>query len=505
MIGLGVAGAETVRRFARQKGAQATEPIAAPTPPATSTPSPTPSATVPGRPVTGFDTVILGGRVMDPETRFDEIANVGIKDGVVTAISGRSLVGRKTIDAGNLVVAPGFIDNLTYEPTEFGVWYKLADGVTANIGMHGFDGHSRSFFTAARRRRWPLHYGGAFDDPWFRSSIGLGASGRPNSSHIKRLADMADQEIKGGWIGVDFEPEYSPGTAYDEILAISKVAARHEMPAYFHVRYADDQSPGTEEQAVEEVLRIAREADVAVHIDHINSTGGTFTMDNSLAMLKRANDQGIDATACTYPYNFWSTFAGSARFSSGWQERFHISYEDLEVPGTGERLTEASFKRYRAQNKVIIAYAIPEKSVVSALRSPHVMMGSDTILVASSGRHPRGAGAFSKMLGHYVREEKIVSLMDGLAKMTIMPAKKIERGAPAMRKKGRLQEGMDADITIFDPKTVIDRATVRRPAQYSKGIQWVLVLGHIVKDPKGLNKSVRFGKPILSAAALGSG
>lgn len=474
---------------------------AASSPSPSPSPSPTPQGTGPA--LTGFDVVVLGGRVMDPETGFDKVTNVGIKGSRIEAITDRRLEGKTTIDARGLVVAPGFIDNLSYEPNAYGIWYKVADGVTTTLGMHGLDGSAKEFFTTYAKRGLPVHYGGAFDDPYWRARLGIGAYKSPTAAQIRRLAQVAEQNIKDGWIGVDFEPEYSPGTSKAEMVELAKVGARHRVASFFHVRYSDVEEPGTNLDALQEVIEIARASRAAAHIEHINSTGGTFSMAASLAMLEKARAEGIDVTACVYPYDFWSTFLGSARFDPGWQKRFRITYSDLEIPATGERLTQASFERYRRQNKVVIAHAIPEADVRTALKSPLVMMGSDSILVENEGRHPRAAGTFARVLGRYVREEKVLSLMDALAKMTIMPAKRVEAGAPAMRTKGRLQVGMDADITIFDPRTVRDRATVKDPSQYSAGIEWVLVMGRVVKDRKGLRRTVLAGVPIKSAASLG--
>jgi N-acyl-D-aspartate/D-glutamate deacylase len=201
-------------------------------------------------------------------------------------------------------------------------------------------------------------------------------------------------------------------------------------------------------------------------------------------------------TACMYPYDFWATYLGSTRFAPGWQERFHISYDDLLVPGTGERLTEASFEREQGRNTLVAAMAIPEADVVAGLQSPFVMIGSDAVLQEGDNNHPRGAGCFCRVLGRYVRERRVLSLREALAKMTIFPAQRLAVGASAFARKGRLQVGADADITIFDPATVADRATIADPSRESVGVQWVLVGGQAVKTPDGLQRDVRPGRPI---------
>ena len=209
----------------------------------------------------------------------------------------------------------------------------------------------------------------------------------------------------------------------------------------------------------------------------------------------------MDVTACLYPYDFWATFIQSARFSDGWQQRFHIDYGDLVIPGTGEHLTAERFDELRSAdtNTLVAAFAIPDQDVVTGMQSPTTMIGSDAILTQGDNNHPRGAGSFSRVLGHYVREMHALSLVDALAKMTILPAKRLEAKAPALQKKGRLQRGADADITIFDPATVADRATVQNPSQPSEGIDYVLVAGTMVLSTDGLDKSKLPGQPIKSA------
>lgn len=450
-----------------------------------------------------YDVVISQGRVMDPESGFDRIGNVGIDSDRITAISSSPLQGRKEIDARGMVVAPGFIDIESYDPNPYGIWYKIADGVTTNLGMHGTNAEAEQWYQQWTNVGSPAHFGGAFDDNWARQrpdGLNLGVADEATPAEIEVLVDMTREALEGGFIGVEFSPEYAPGITYEEIRAVSEVAAEYNVPVFFHARHADDQEPGTNFDALEEVIQTGRDTGAAVHVLHINSTGGTFTMPESLEMLDDARDEGVEVTADTYPYNFWATTLASERFAPGWQERFHIDYSDLVIPGVegGEPLTEATFAYHQNQNDLAAAYAIPEDDVRSALRSPMVMIGSDAILEPGDNNHPRGAGTFARVLGKYVREKRVISLMDALEKMTIQPAKLLEEQAPALRTKGRMQIGADADVVVFNPTTVSDRATVSDPSRYSTGIEWVLVSGRVVKDPTGLHKGTLPGEPITS-------
>lgn len=473
-------------------------PDDAPTEPARATAAPTSSPPAPDH---TFDTVISGGRVMDPESGYDQVANVGIDGGTITAISQEPLEGKKEIDATDKVVAPGFIDIESYDPNPYGIWYKIADGVTTNLGMHGTNGLAEDWYQQWEAAGSPAHFGGAFDDNWYRQlpdGLALGVADEPTPAQIDTLVEAAKQGLEDGFIGIEFSPEYAPGITYEEIVAVSQVAADYNVPVFFHGRYSDPDPPGTNKETIDEIISAARDTGARVHVLHINSTGGTYTMEESIAQLQQARAEGIEVTADTYPYNFWATTLASERFAPGWQERFRIDYDDLVIPGTGERLTEETFEIHQAENDLAAAYAIPEEDVRTALESNIVMVGSDAILEPGDNNHPRGAGTFARVLGKYVREEQLISLMDGLRKMTIQPVHLLEEQAPALRLKGRMQIGADADITIFDPATVKDRATVLDPSRYSKGIEWVLVMGKVVKDPEGFNKKKLPGQPITS-------
>jgi N-acyl-D-aspartate/D-glutamate deacylase len=448
-------------------------------------------------PAEAYDVVIRNGRVMDPDTGLDQTGiTVGIRGKRIAAITREPIRARKEIDAAGRVVTPGFIDILSYDPNPYGVWYKLADGVTTNLAMHGAAADMGAWYRAYERARPPVHFGGAFFYTAARAQVGVPRYAAAGPGQIARLAGLAEAALRDGALGISMSPEYVPGTSTAEIDAMMRVARQHNVPLSIHLRHSDMDPPGTNLDAINEVIGSARRTRAAVHINHINSTGGTFSMVESLRMLDAARSEGLDITACVYPYPFWATYLNSARFDPGWQRRFRIDYGDLQIAGSAERLTPASFAKYRRQGKIAVAYAIPEDDVVTALRSPVVMIGSDAILEPGNNNHPRAAGTFARTLRVYVRERQVLTLMEALRKMMIMPARRLEAQAPALRFKGRLQVGADADIVVFDPATVRDNATVERPNQFSTGFAYVFVSGKIVKDPRGLRRDVRAGEPV---------
>lgn len=450
-----------------------------------------------------FDRVILGGRVIDPDTGYDQVASVGIDADRITSISTEPLQGKAAIDATGLVVAPGFIDVLSYEPNPYGVWYKVGDGVTTNLCMHGINDSAEGFFATygSDGQRPPVHYGGAFDDPHMRSVEERIPTKPATRAQLTSLTESFEESIAQGYIGLDVEPEYTPWVTAEEITALARVAAEHGVPVFSHIRASTPGGPdGGSLGALDELLRVADDTGAAVHVDHITSMT-THVMSDAIQRIDAARDRGVDVTACLYPYDFWATSLASERFADGWQQRFGISYGDLELAGTGERLTESSFEKYRAQNKLAAAHAIPEDDVIAALKAPWTMIGSDAILEPGNNNHPRCAGCFTRTLGRYVREMGVLTLIDALAKMTILPARRLEARVPALGKKGRMQMGADADITIFDPQTVSDRSTVADPAQMASGVSYVLVAGQLVKEGDTLNKDVTPGTPIRAVSA----
>jgi dihydroorotase len=362
--------------------------------------------------------------------------------------------------------------------------------------MHDGTSDPAAWYARHERRRHPINFGASFHHLAARRRLGLSRYASATPSQVDRLAAIAEQALREGALGVSFAPEYAPGMTRDEIVPLMHLARRYQAPVFFHARYSDVEAPGTSREGLEEIIGYARETGVAVHIDHLTSTGGTFEMKEALALLDEARVGGVDLTASAYPYVSWATTLSSARFDPGWQQRFRISFGDLQLAGSAERLTAASFARYRRDGRLAVAHAIPEEDVIDALRSALVMIGSDAILEPGFRNHPRASGTFARTLGHYARGLGVLSLPEAVAKMTIMPARLLEGRAEAFKRKGRLAPGADADLTIFDYERVIDRATIEHPELPSTGIVYVVVGGKVVKDPRGIRRAVQPGQGI---------
>jgi N-acyl-D-aspartate/D-glutamate deacylase len=182
-------------------------------------------------------------------------------------------------------------------------------------------------------------------------------------------------------------------------------------------------------------------------------------------------------TTEAYPYGAALTYVNSAVFNPGWREALGLDYADLALPDTGERLTKDRFENLHASQdpQLVIMYINPESVVEAIVPDPQVIIASD-----GAPGHPRAAGSYARILSHYVRDLGTITLMDALRKMSLMPAQRMEKAAPAAKRKGRLQEGADADVVVFDPGTIKDRATYQNPGEPSSGMRFVIVNGVVL-------------------------
>ena len=440
-----------------------------------------------------YDVAIVNGRVMDPESGLDAVRNIGVRDGRIAAISTAAIQGRSTLDAQGLIVAPGFIDLHEHGQKPENYEFQAHDGVTTSLELEAGTGDVAGWY-AEREGKSLINFGVSvghiptrmkvMKDPGKWLPTGDAAHRAATDAELAQIDQRIDAGLKQGALAVGMGVNYTAAATRGEVLNVFRVAARYGAPVHVHLRYAGDKPPETGRAALEEVLTASSETKAPLHVVHVTSMGLRDTP-QLLAMIRAAKARGTDVTTECYPYVAGSTGLESALFDPGWQERMRIGYGDLQWVKTGERLTAATFERYRKEGGQVVIFMIPENVVRLAVADPMVMIASDGMPSAGASVHPRGQGTFSRVLGKYVREEKALDLMTALRKMTLMPAQRLEQRAPAFKTKGRIKLGADADITIFDANRVIDAATFEKPLQYSQGIRFVLVNGvAVVSDGK---------------------
>ncbi len=434
---------------------------------------------------------------MDPESGLDAVRNIGIAAGKIKAVTTKTITGKDTIQAKNLTVAPGFIDIHSHGQDDENYRYKARDGVTTALEMEvGV---------------WPV-------DPWYKAREGkalvnFGAtSGHiparmaimhdtgtflPKDNAVNRAATGAEvkqalDDVRAGLkdraLGIGMGIAYMPQTGREEIYNVFKIGAEQHAPIYVHMRNPGPIEPGVVD-SLQEVIGNAAATGASLHIVHITSMAFRQTP-LALEMIDGAKARGLDVTTECYPYTAGMTQLESAVFDPGWQERLAISYGDLQWVATGERLTKETFAKYRDQGGPVVIHSIPEDMVKMALVHPGVIVASDGWLVNGKG-HPRAAGTYSRVLARYVREQRALSTMEALRKMTILPAKRLN-----LPNKGRIKEGADADIAVFDPAKVLDKATYDNPAQYAEGIPYVIVNGVPVVREGQLKTGIYPGKGV---------
>ena len=301
------------------------------------------------------------------------------------------------------------------------------------------------------------------------------------------MVDNIKASLAEGGIGIGAPIGYIPKSKPGEMFRVYQLAGEINALIFSHVRHPDIIS-------IQEVIANATLTGAPLHIVHINSMSlGQIHL--ALDMVSSANKKGFDITTELYPYTAASTFLQSAMFDEGWQERLGMTYGDLQWEATGERLTKETFETYRKKGGTVIMHMMKPEWIRTGIAAPGVMIASDG-MPYSPLAHPRTAGTFSRVLGKYVREDKVIDLNTAIEKMTLLPAKRLENIAPMMRFKGRIQVGADADITIFNPNTVIDKATFEKGLAFSEGIEYVIVNGvFILKNGKTV-ANVFPGQPV---------
>ena len=463
-----------------------------------------------------FDLVIEGGRVLDPETGLDGVRNIGINGGRIARVASEKLQGKRVVSAAGLVVAPGFIDLHQHGQEIDSQRVKALDGVTTALEME-IGAADVAQFLKSKEGHSLIHYGTTASHASARAFV-FGAPLSVNSppragipeilpksgpvtnlpatpEQIEQIRRRLSSQLDAGGLGIGMGIQYTPGATRLEIIDMFRLAAQRHLPVYTHIRSAGRVEPGSAIEAVSEVIAASAISGAPLHIVHINSSCLRDSLE-CLSLIEGARARGLDVTTEAYPYIAGMTGINSALFNPGWQQQLGIDYSSLVLPDTGEHLTKERFEQLHndPEQHSVLVFANTQEVIDSLIPHPLIMIASD----GATG-HPRNAGTFSRVLAQYVREKKTLTLMEAVRKMTIMPAQMLERSTPAGKRKGRLQEGADADIVVFDPQTITDKSTFQAPMEPSTGVKYLVVSGTVIVDQGKVVPDVFPGRALLPA------
>ena len=491
-----------------------------------------------------YDLVILNGRVMDPESGLDAVRNVGIKDGRIAAVTSEAITGGQSIDAGGLVVAPGFIDGHAHT-TDIPLGQKalLRDGVTTAMELEGGALPIDRWY-AGLEGKSQLNYGASvgssaartavFDPDYLKNSksadviydmmssqtkVTLDTFTRvPTDDQVKQILALVEEGLKKGGLGVGITPGYLVD-AYTskEAIGTQKLAGKYGRFSHVHTRFSSQEPPTTGILAFQEFIASAGAYGGGLIIAHFSAQALDLT-EMAVEYVDALRATGAPIILEIYPYNFGASGNGvGADYlkPDNYQKNMGRTYSDIINTATGERLTKETYEALVKSNPFapVLFYNAKEEDMEKGLASPNVLVGCDCFYFTdkdgkfvsdwdtpfeSVNTHPRSVGAHGKVL-RLAREKNLMPLMTAISKMSFLYADFLaNNGVPQMAHKGRIQEGADADITIFDPDTVRDNSSLDKGknALPTTGIPYVIVNGTIVvKDSKVL-KDVFPGKPI---------
>ncbi|HWR34004.1 MAG TPA: D-aminoacylase, partial [Chitinophagaceae bacterium] len=498
----------------------------------------------------GCDILIRNGKIIDGAGNSWYYGSVAIKDGKIIKI-GRDVnfSAKKTIDAKGLIVAPGFIDvhtHLEYDETKDPeVKSFIYDGVTTcitgNCGSSNVD--IGKYLKWIDSLKLSINVATLIGHNDVRKEVMGRANRDATSDEMKRMDELVEKAMKDGAVGLSTGLQYIPGvySKTAEIVELAKVAAKYNGLYATHMRHEGDSIA----YSINESLTIGREANIPVEISHFKCSGQNNwgRSKETVGMIEAARKEGLEVTIDQYPYTASSTTISilipEAILADGQdsikarlqrpETRKYVINSLLEIlkrrklkhfayavvanfsPDTsynGKSIEQINLMKGRKHKKkaeaetiidIMLAggasavfHGMSEEDVKRIMKYPFNMFASDaSIRVLGAGMpHPRGYGTNARVLGKYVRDEKVISLEEAIRRMTSLPAQKFQ-----LANRGLLREGYAADIVIFDEKEVQDVSTFEKPHAYSKGFHFVIVNGVLTVDNEKHN-STRAGKAL---------
>ncbi|MEE1735701.1 amidohydrolase family protein [Streptomyces sp. BE147] len=486
-----------------------------------------------------MQTLLRGGRVIDPGTGLDTIADVLVSDGVVSAVAPGldAPPGCALIDVTGLIVGPGFVDLHSHVHSVAGQRLQAMDGVTTALDLEaGLMPIERAYAEAAAEGR-PLHYG--FSASWSGARAQVLSGIQPDAGAVSSLAVLGhltwqrsssdrelaqwlaliEGELAAGALGIGVLLGYAPHSEPAEFLAVARLAARAGVPTYTHVRELVEMDPGTPADGSEEIVIAAAETGAAMHHCHVNSTSGHH-IDRVLSTLDRSRRSGSRVTVEAYPYGAGSTAIGAAFLDAERLRMKGLSPSSVVMLESGERIAdEGRLRQLRSSDPgaPCILEFLDEGNprdlgmLRSALAFPDAIVASDAMPVfwkdgshdstawplPPGGRtHPRTAGTFARSLRVMVRESGAWDWPEAFRRCAHLPARVLDEVAPGARAKGHLGIGADADIVVIDPTTITDSATYVDSTRPSVGVRHLFVGGVPVVSAGELQVEAFPGKPL---------
>ena len=492
-----------------------------------------------------YDVVINNGRVMDPETNFDGVRNVGVKDGKIVIITKDAIKGKETIDASGHVVAPGFIEGHQHATDQFSRKVNLRDGLTTQMDFEAGAGDIAKWY-ADHEGKTQANYGmvvlatlariSVLDGPeiaalgndmggLFSHTVAAAAAkaqkeGRkpgwsatlPNKEEMTEIMSLVDEGLRQGALGVGVPVGYmTTGVTQYELYKYQELAAKYGRVTNAHVRFAGVRPPTEGQLGVQEMLANAMVLDAPFLASHLNSN---MDWEYTIPLINDAREKrGAKVWGEVYPYAAGATIASTDILEESSMAQMNITYSNVaNLDGT--RWDKAMYEDVRKNDpgRSILIFNNPPEDIAKWMAQPGVVVVSDGMAIQDENLnyypwespyegksvHPRSAGTRAKVL-RMVREDKNMPLMEAISKMSYLHAKYFDElgGIPQFRTKGRVQVGADADIVVFNPDTVTDNSTYEpgMGALPSTGIPYVLVNGVVVVKDSEVQK-VFPGKPI---------
>ncbi|CAN1489152.1 D-glutamate deacylase [Flavobacteriaceae bacterium] len=462
-----------------------------------------------------YDLVVLNVRVIDPETKTDAILNIGISDVRIAKLTTKEIQGRKTIDGKGKIACPGFIDMHTHSPFPLGESFQVRDGATTLLdlesgaypyekyGFHIKDSARANFGASTAHAFARIKVIEGKDQPYITSEElealvpGKAFVQKATPEQIEQMRKLIDEDLKKGGIGIGLLLDYmSPAVSNEELQMLFEVAKKNNVVIFAHSR----RGINGDIKGLKELIDLSLKTGGAVHICHINANA-MGNVGNWLTAIDAANKKGADISAEVFPYTAGSTSISADVFNRDWQTIFNITYKDVQWAETGEWFTKESWedKRKNVPNGMVIHHYMKDEWVKTALKYPNMIVASDgmpaiTLKVKSN---PNLTSCYTRLLTFFVRDEKTISLNEAIAMSSYYPAKRLESFAPAFKKKGRIQEGADADVLIFNLDKLKVNATYTDPYKASAGWDYIIVNGQIAVENDKLTNN-RAGKRITA-------